>query len=1133
MGYSTNTGQTNQPQLGGTFQAQKGGVFDGYVLVDGPAGPAGSVGPVGPPITVTASASATQGQTAAATVATSFPATNTENLAFSFVLPPGAKGDSATVAVGTVTANPLAAGSTPTVLITDTGPASMGILNFTFGIPSGATGVITVGTVTTTTGPAGTQAAVTITPRAGLPGTLDFGFTIPRGEVGPQGPQGTAGVAATVNAGTATGLPAGASPTVTNSGTTSAAVFNFGIPAGAQGAQGPMGLPGTAGRGVVSITASNAVVAAGYATVTLTELFTDNTTATTSFNFPTGNNFTFGTGDPTTAPLVIPGLYLNSTNRSLWAYLTTQWVLVGGGSSTTIVTNADGTITVTDLGNNDFDVKLARQNANDGQFLAWSNATNKWVPKTPDVNFLNTSNNRLSLTVEGSTVETVPIITSLNVTTNGNLISIDANGVDSVDANIINSVATTTTNNNLVALVNGVQSQAQPLVTTNQLIFPGNDSTMTSIVNGVRSNSVFIDAGVLKIIAGQNVTISPTTGVGDVTINSVGGGAAGYVNLTEPSWRTVTQSGSGLNEMIVVTDNAQVPTSSFSGTNTPVFTYTNPTQAQLGLSQAGSQVIITATNIGGTYTKTFSTQLTRTPDQAYLDCQNPLTGNFWYAQSTYPASGSQDFWQPTQEPGTTDHVFTYQRALNGTRNPIHTNSALSIRWVGFTGGTEGTGTTVNAMLFNNANAPAFRNMNMADLEPLFTGTYPTNTQLATWNNGAISWSNPVVDTTTTVTQGNGISVVATPAGTNTDYRVNAALAAQNKGTALANTFYTVNAGTNITAVVANGVLTLNASGGGSAVLTIAPTWGTSGSANKQAYNNATGPTQGTVNAQDVTLTISATSSVGQISAATISFNGVMATGTYASTGTFPTYTITIPSSAIPAAAQTASPVTISVNGMYDGATSIFDGGMLTNTQPIPSVGDLSVTGQSPAARAFYAPAGTGTVVAQASATNGGTLGANTNYTLDTGTAQSSGTFLNAPLGLRTVLSTGLASGRFGAAINVPFNISRSTTLSQTTYTPAFYLQTANMTVPTFATTDPQSSGSGQGSTFTYPTATAGSQYNWVLTDRAIGNLFLATPFGNNPLTAQVTTTMVLSGLTLNLFGWTDLVVGQVATLIIT
>lgn len=65
-----------------------------------------------------------------------------------------------------------------------------------------------------------------------------------QGEQGPQGvqgPQGEPGAAATVTAGQTTTLPAGSSASVTNSGTTSAAVFDFAIPQGAQGPQGPKG----------------------------------------------------------------------------------------------------------------------------------------------------------------------------------------------------------------------------------------------------------------------------------------------------------------------------------------------------------------------------------------------------------------------------------------------------------------------------------------------------------------------------------------------------------------------------------------------------------------------------------------------------------------------------------------------------------------------------------------------------------------------------------------------------------------------------------------------------------------------------------------------------------------------------
>jgi hypothetical protein len=63
-----------------------------------------------------------------------------------------------------------------------------------------------------------------------------------QGVQGEQGVQGVPGDAATVNVGTTSTLAPGSSATVANSGTTSAAVFDFGIP---EGVQGPPGLDGT------------------------------------------------------------------------------------------------------------------------------------------------------------------------------------------------------------------------------------------------------------------------------------------------------------------------------------------------------------------------------------------------------------------------------------------------------------------------------------------------------------------------------------------------------------------------------------------------------------------------------------------------------------------------------------------------------------------------------------------------------------------------------------------------------------------------------------------------------------------------------------------------------------------------
>ena len=57
----------------------------------------------------------------------------------------------------------------------------------------------------------------------------------PQGEAGPTGPQGPAGTSATITVGAVTTGAAGSSVVVTNTGTSSAAIFNFTIPKGDQG----------------------------------------------------------------------------------------------------------------------------------------------------------------------------------------------------------------------------------------------------------------------------------------------------------------------------------------------------------------------------------------------------------------------------------------------------------------------------------------------------------------------------------------------------------------------------------------------------------------------------------------------------------------------------------------------------------------------------------------------------------------------------------------------------------------------------------------------------------------------------------------------------------------------------------
>ena len=131
----------------------------------------------------------------------------------------------ATVTVGSTTT--LEAGSP--AYVTNTGTLQNAVLNF--GIPVGATGA---------TGPQGPTGATGATGPQGPQGVQ--GATGPQGPQGIQGiqgetgAQGPAGTAATITIGTVTPLDPGTDPTVTNVGTESAAVLNFGIPTITQGA---------------------------------------------------------------------------------------------------------------------------------------------------------------------------------------------------------------------------------------------------------------------------------------------------------------------------------------------------------------------------------------------------------------------------------------------------------------------------------------------------------------------------------------------------------------------------------------------------------------------------------------------------------------------------------------------------------------------------------------------------------------------------------------------------------------------------------------------------------------------------------------------------------------------------------
>ena len=171
-----------------------------------------------------------------------------------------------------VSVSGLSAGSSPTASVSVSG----GSAAFSLGIPAGATGATgstgstgaagaaaTIAVGSTTTGSAGSNASVS---NSGSSSAATFDFTIPQGATGATGAQGATGSAATIAVGTVTTGSAGSSATVTNAGSSTAATFNFSIPkgdTGATGAQGPQGATGAtgaqgpAGSGTGDMLASN------------------------------------------------------------------------------------------------------------------------------------------------------------------------------------------------------------------------------------------------------------------------------------------------------------------------------------------------------------------------------------------------------------------------------------------------------------------------------------------------------------------------------------------------------------------------------------------------------------------------------------------------------------------------------------------------------------------------------------------------------------------------------------------------------------------------------------------------------------------------------------------------------------
>jgi hypothetical protein len=185
-------------------------------------------------------------------------------------------------------------------------PATASYNNSTFaltlGVPTGATGATGP---TGPTGPTGSTGPTGNTGPTGATGptgpTGSPGPTGATGPTGPSGPTGPTGTAATIAVGTTTTSPAGGNAAVTNSGSSSAAVFDFTIPTGPTGPTGltgptgPQGIQGDPGpTGPTGPTGATGPTGPGVAVGGTTGQYLKKASSTdydTTWDTPTGGQF--------------------------------------------------------------------------------------------------------------------------------------------------------------------------------------------------------------------------------------------------------------------------------------------------------------------------------------------------------------------------------------------------------------------------------------------------------------------------------------------------------------------------------------------------------------------------------------------------------------------------------------------------------------------------------------------------------------------------------------------------------------------------------------------------------------------------------------------------------------------------
>lgn len=452
------------------------------------------------------------------------------------------------------------------------------------------------------------------------------GATGATGATGPQGPQGTAGTpgaAASVTVGSTTTLSAGSYATVNNSGTSSAAILNFGIPAGPAGAAGAQGAQGPVGPGVAAGGNTNQVLAkidgTDYNTKWITIAGLGTVTSVDGSGGTTG--LTLTGGPITNAGTLTLGGRLNVANGGTGASTLTGYLIGNGTSaftaSSTIPTSAlSGTISNAQLTNSA--ITIGSTSVSLGSTITTLAGVSISGSTNTLTNIGNSSLTNSSLTVGttnialGATSLTLGGLTSVAVTQDPvsalqlatkQYVDAVAQGLNTKAAVLVATTANITLSGEQT--IDGITTSLSRVLVKNQTlpanngIYLSNPAAWTraadaSTWNQLISAYVFVEEGTTQADTGWVCTVDPggTLGVTAVTwaqFSGAGSYTAGTGLTLTGTQFSITNTGTagtyGSATLIpVITTNAQGQVTSVTTASNPQGTVTSVAALTLGTS---------------------------------------------------------------------------------------------------------------------------------------------------------------------------------------------------------------------------------------------------------------------------------------------------------------------------------------------------------------------------------------------------------------------------------------------------------------------------------------------------------------------------------------------------------------------